>query len=362
MRALFYQSSAHWSGSSRAFAAAARGLSAGGDPVTIACRENSSAHDGFLATGLDVVGLPAGESISGDAWRLRTVLKEKFIEAVFLHTEREQLVVGSAMRLAERGAIIRRIRVGGAAAITRSGKLAQYMATTRLLFSTEEDRARSGAGDKAFIAPLGVDVARLENAREASREALRVSNDTQLIVCAIDNRAGTRLTTPLRTLALLAERHPELRLVLVGRDADADDTRMHAAALGVTSLVRFLGERIDMSEICAAADVGWVAAEGDDGAFACLDFMSARVPVIAERSPVVSHFVPDGIAGVLLPPADPSDTAAAVARFLVDADTRIAMGKAGHTRARRDFGDEAMIDGFANAANAASDRTLWAAR
>src|SRR5260221_419763 len=103
------------------------------------------------------------------------------------------------MRLAERGAIIRRMRVGSAAALTRSGKLAQYMATTRLLFSTEEDRARSGAGDQAFLAPLGVDVSRLENARDASREALRISPDTQLIVCAIDKRAGTRLTTPLRT-------------------------------------------------------------------------------------------------------------------------------------------------------------------
>jgi hypothetical protein len=38
------------------------------------------------------------------------------------------------------------------------------------------------------------------------------------------------------------------------------------------------------------------------------------------------------------------------------------MGKAGRTRVARDFTETAMIDGFAAAASAAGDRTLWAAR
>jgi len=362
MRTLFYHTSAHWSGSSRAFAVAARGLAARGEPVTVVCRQGSSAELGFVQEGLDVVPVPPAATVTRDAWRLRAVLKEKFIEVVFLHTEREHLVASSAMRLAERGAVIRRIPAGGNATSGRSGKLADRMATSRILFATASDRDRSGLGDRAMIAPLGVDVAKVQDARAEARSTLGMTDATQLIVCVIDSRAGSRVTTAMRTLALLAERHPELRLALVGRSTDADDTRMHAAALGVTSLVRFLGERTDMPKVLAAADVGWVAAEGDDGGFACLDFMAARVPVIAERSSLVSHFVPDGIAGVLLPPADPSDTASAVARFLADDDTRIAMGKAGYTRAQRDFREETMIDGFAAAAAAGGDRSLWAAR
>ena len=38
------------------------------------------------------------------------------------------------------------------------------------------------------------------------------------------------------------------------------------------------------------------------------------------------------------------------------------MGRAGRTRAQRDFGEQAMIDGFAAAAEAAGDRASWAAR
>ena len=198
--------------------------------------------------------------------------------------------------------------------------------------------------------------------REAARDSLGATDETQLMICVADRASRMRITTTLRTVALLAERHPDLRLALAGSGCDDDDTHMHASALGITPLVRFLGERDDLPTLVAAADVGWVAAEGDDGAFACLDFMAARVPVIAERSPLLSHYVPDGIAGVLLPPADPSDTAAAVAAFLADHDRRSAMGRAGRTRAQRDFNEGAMIEGFAAAASAAGNRALWTAR
>jgi glycosyltransferase involved in cell wall biosynthesis len=362
MRTLFYHMAPRWSGSARAFAVAARGLAARGEPVTVVCRADSPAQQGFVSEGLDVVAVPPDGSVGGDAWRLRAILKEKFVEVVFLHTEREQIVAASALRLAERGAVIRRVPAGDRATASRSTKLAGKMAAARLLFTTDGDRARAGVGDRAFIAPLGVDVARVENARTEARASLRIDDRMQLVMCVADTTSRMRVTTALRTLALLAERHPELRLALVGPGGDDEDTHMHAAALGVTSLVRFLGDRTDMPRLLAAADVGWVAAEGDDGAFACLDFMAARVPIIAERSPLLSHYVPDGIAGVLLPPADPSDTAAAVASFLADEGQRLAMGKAGRTRAARDFGESAMIEGFAAAASAAGDRSLWTAR
>jgi glycosyltransferase involved in cell wall biosynthesis len=362
MRCLFYHTAPGWSGSARAFAVAARGLAARGEPVTVVCRADSPAEQAFAREGLDVVPLPVSGTASRDAWRLRAVLKEKFVEAVFLHTEREQLVASSAMRLAERGAVIRRIPVDGSVGLGRASRLAGRMATARLLFSSEADRVRAGADAHAFVAPLGVDVARADGARAAARDTLGVEEATRLIVCVADRRAKTRINTALRTLSLLAERHPDLRLALVGSGCDDDDTHMHAAALGVTPLVRFLGERDDLPAVVAAGDVGWVAADGDDGAFACLDFMASSVPVIAERSPLMAHYVPDGIAGVLLPRADPSDTAAAVASFLADEGQRVAMGRAGRARAARDFPETAMVDGFAAAAAAAGDRTLWAAR
>ena len=360
MRTLFYYTAQTWSGSARAFAVAARGLMARGEPVTVVCCVDSTAEQAFAREGLEVVALPPGGSVTGDAWRLRRVLREKFVEVVFLHTEREQLVASSAMRMAERGAVIRRVPPGVMASAGRSTQMASRMASVRLLFATEEDRARTPGG--GFVAPLGVDVSRVDGIRAASRTTLGVDFETQLMVCVTAGQARVRATTALRTLALLAERHPDLRLALVGAGSDEEDVHMHAAALGVSSLVYFLGERDDLPNVLAAADVGWVAADGDDAGFACLDFMAARVPVISERSPLIAHYVPDGIAGVLLPPADPSDTAATVASFLAHDEQRDAMGRAGRTRAQRDFSEQVMIEGFAAAASAAGDRASWSAR
>ena len=328
----------------------------------MACTAKSTAEQAFIAAGLDVVGVPNAGAVTRDAWKLRAILKERFIEVVFLHTEREHLVASSAMRIAERGAVVRRIPAGCIPTVGRSTKLADRLGASRLLFTTPEDRARANAASSAYVAPLGVSVDAVAESRAAAREALGVDADTRLVMCVVDTRDDSKVTTAMRVVALLAERHRTLRMMIVGRAADADDTRMHASALGVTGLVRLLGERTDQATALSAADLGWVAADGDDGAYACLDFMAAGVPVIAPRSPLVSTYVPDGIAGVLLPPADPSDTASAVARFLADEATRIAMGNAGRTRARRDFPESAMVEGFAAAGEAAGDRTAWTAR
>jgi glycosyltransferase involved in cell wall biosynthesis len=362
MRVLFYHTAKEWSACSRAFSVAAQGLVQHGATVTVVCRSDSAAEQAFASQGLDVVSLPISDSTSRDAWRLRTVLKERFIEVIFLHTEREHVAASSAMRLAERGAVIRRVPAGGNVEAGRGARIAAKMTTSRLLFSTELDRSRAGNAERDFLAPLGVDVQKADEMRMTSRGTLGVEPGTQLMVCVADRKAKGRITTALRTVALLAPRHPNLRLALVGSGCDDDDTHMHASALGVTPLVRFLGERDDMAAVVGAAEVGWVAAEGDDGAFGCLDFMAAGVPVIAERSPLLSLYVPDGIAGVLLPPAHPNDTAATVANFLADNNQRVAMGKAGRTRVARDFTETAMIEGFVAAASAAGDRTLWAAR
>ena len=67
-------------------------------------------------------------------------------------------------------------------------------------------------------------------------------------------------------------------------------------------------------------------------------FLHAHLTWMIEHDyPNVAHYVPDGIAGVLLPPADPSDTAATVASFLAHDEQRDAMGRAGRESVREHF-------------------------
>jgi glycosyltransferase involved in cell wall biosynthesis len=369
MRVLFYVGEKRWSGCARAFLAAARGLGTRGHHVTFVCPGGSTAARRAEALGVDTVPADPDATAAGDAWSLRRILQDRFVEVAFVHTDREQLVVSSAMRLAERGAIIRRVPSFLTPALLRTGRFALRIASAGLLFSTEAELAQAQATPEIAslplppaVAPLGVDVANYDSVRAASRGSIGVPAQGLLIICSYEPGARFRLATAMRTLALLLPRHPDVHLAVLGPGSLDDDLRMHAAALGVSTSVTFLGQRPDDLSILRAADAGWVVAGGDDGAFAFLDFMAMRIPVLADRQAMPQHYVADGITGVLLSPGAPSHTAAAVAPFFVHEESRKAMGNAARTRVQRDFSEADMIDGIERAAAAAGDRTRWAVR
>ena len=201
-----------------------------------------------------------------------------------------------------------------------------------------------------------------DSVRPISRADLDVPPQGILVACIYDPAGRQRLATVFRTMAFIAPRHPDLHVVVLGPGSRDEDLRLHASAVGVSSVMSFLGDREDQLSVIRAANVGWVVAGGDGGAFACLDLMAMRIPVVAERSPLTQHYVAAGITGVLLSPGDTAHTASAVAAFLAHEDRRIAMGNAGRTRVQRDFPDSAMLDGFEKAGVAAADRTNWVAR
>ena len=369
MRALFYIGEKQWNGSARAFVAAAHGLAARGHEVTLVCPGGTIASRRADTLGIDTVPADPDATAAGDAWWLRRILQERFVEVVFVHSDREQLIVSSAMRLAERGAVVRRVPAFEPPRFQRAGRLAARIAATGLLFATEAEREAAEASPELStfplppsFAPLGVDVASYDTLRPIARASIGAPSPSLLVVCSYEPHARLHLATVMRTLALLMPRHPEIYLAVLGPGSLDDDLRMHAAALGVSNAVTFLGQRADDLAVLRAADVGWVVATGDDGAFAFLDLMAMRIPVLAERGKMQQHFVADGITGVLLSPGAPSHTAAAVAAFLVQEERRAAMGNAARTRVQRDFGDAQMVDGFERALSAASDRTRWAVR
>ena len=369
MRLLFYVGDKGWTGCARAFVAAARGLGARGHQVTLVCPGGSPTARRAEAFGVDTVPADPDASAAGDAWSLRRILQDRFVEVAFVHTDREQLVVSSAMRLAERGAIIRRVPAFLTPALLRSGRLALRIASAGLIFTTETElvQAQSSSELSAMalppaVAPLGVDVSGYESIRPLPRATIGVPAQGLLIVCSYEPSARFRLATAMRTLALLLPRHPDVHLAVLGPGSLDDDLRMHAAALGVSTSVTFLGSRPDDLAVLRSADAGWVVAGADDGAFAFLDLMAMRIPVLAERGALPQHYVADGISGLLLSPAAPSHTAAAVAPFFRHQELRTAMGNAARIRVQRDFSEADMIDGFERAASAGADRTRWSAR
>jgi glycosyltransferase involved in cell wall biosynthesis len=359
VRLLFLHTGSDWAGTARAFAAAAKGLAARGHQASFACMAGSVVEARANREQLDVIPLAPGSSGARDAWRMRGVLQERTRDAVFVHTEREQLVVSSAVRITSPSRVIRRISAGAAFLDGRASRIASRMAAATALFNSEQERrnaVNAGLAVPSAVAPLGVDVAAYDDVRPATRESINAPSQSRLVVCVFEPTARARISVVLRTMAQLAPRHPELRLAVVGPGSDDENLRMHAAALGITNVISFLGEREDELAVLASADVGWVAANCDAAAFAYMDLMALRIPLIAEREPLAQHYVADGITGVLIPQSDAPETAALVATFLAKGDQRAAMGNAARARVAREFPESAMTEAFERATAAAGAR------
>ncbi len=356
MRVCFFHEGAAWSGSARAFADAARELGARGHEVTMACAPGTAVERQWAVSGLTVLPVDPRGAWLRAGWRLRAFLQRHFVEVVFVHSEREQLVASAAVRLAGRGAVVRRVPPHGRLTLGGDARLAMRLAATGFLFAFPDDLRAARPPSRALrpvVAPPGVSVP-----ADVSLESAEHDATVRTIACLYDAPHHARVSGALRTTALLAARHPELRLALLGPLGDDDSLRIQAAALGIGGIISLAVQLSERAHALAGASVAWVIADGDDAVYALLDAFIAGVPVVVDRDPLSVRFVSDGENGALTAPFDPAVHAAVIAALLAD-DGRRARLVRGAREALARWPLNAMAEGFELAAAVARDRTRW---
>lgn len=361
------------------FARAGHGISERGAKVTLLVAPDSNVH--MAVSPRRQPGQPRHTPIpepfeiipfSTDGWflsaarRLRRIFRRWDADTIFVSTDREHLIAATACWLSRNGSIVRWTPAGKKLSMRFSGRLASRLAKTTYLFSSETDRRRSPLPKKAvdaLVAEIGVDVATYPPngekapAGESDSATDQQSEPLKYVVCVYDPSSRGRAATAIRTLSMLAPRHPNLRLMIVGPGSDDEDLRMQAAALRVLHLVSFLGERDDVISLMQDAHLGWVVAEADTGAYGLLDLMALGIPAVAAEGGIAERYIANGITGALYTPGDSASTAATVAGLLLSDEARVTMGRAGRTRVAREFPENAMIEGFDRAANSARTRS-----
>ena len=361
MNILLFIGDADWTARARIFTGAAHGLAARGHEVTVACPPGPII-DRLDSKRLGVVRIDPAANAAVGTFDLRRVAQERSLDVAFVHTAREQFLVGSGLRFSRGGTVVRRLGIFEPRT-DEPGLIAARLAPARLVVSTNAESAKAiNAGSPPpLVVPLGIDTALSDAAEPIDRRALHLREDTILVACPYAPNGRVRLLNVMRTLALVGPRHPRLRAVVYGHRAGDDDLRMQAAALGVAPLMQFVeGHLIDQAALMKAADFAWLAADHDAAALGCLDAMAASRAVIAERSPTIEYFVADGINGTVLPEGEPATVAAAVASVISRADARAAFGQAGRARVQREFSISAMVDGFERAAQSAQQQAAAA--
>jgi glycosyltransferase involved in cell wall biosynthesis len=182
--------------------------------------------------------------------------------------------------------------------------------------------------------------------RAETRRALGVDESTPVLVNVSRLVDGKGQANLVHMMAALAERHADAQLVLVGDGELRDELRAQAEAAGLASRVRLLGNRHDVPDLLAAADVFVFASNSEGFGLAVLEAMAARRAVVAYRLPALTEFVQDGTTGYLVELGDTDALAAAVNRLLDDPALADRMGAAGRFVVETRFPAEATARTF----------------
>jgi glycosyltransferase involved in cell wall biosynthesis len=129
-------------------------------------------------------------------------------------------------------------------------------------------------------------------------------------------------------------------LQLVGNGPTLDKTQALATELNLNERIQFLGERSDVPELLAQADIYILASKWEGLPVSILEAMRASLPVIANDVGGISEMVKDEVTGFLASAGNPDHLRLRIQMLIDSPQIRINMGRA----ARRNFEENFQID------------------
>jgi 1,2-diacylglycerol 3-alpha-glucosyltransferase len=179
-----------------------------------------------------------------------------------------------------------------------------------------------GVGRPTVVLPTGVDLTRFRPGDAAAARAalgLPAAPPLALYVGRLDREKNLALL--LQAFERMADRHPGVELVLVGRGTQEAALRRQLRGRGVGARIHFAGG-IGLDAVVRyyqAADLFLFASTTETQGLAVLEAMAVGLPVVAVRASGVEEAVVDGVSGLLVP-EEPEAFAGAALQVLGDAD------------------------------------------
>jgi glycosyltransferase involved in cell wall biosynthesis len=192
------------------------------------------------------------------------------------------------------------------------------------------------------VVPNGVDIDRFRSVPSETRAALRASlglNDEFVWLAVGRFEVAKDYPNMLQAFALVREREPGVRLLLVGRGSLQAETEALVRERGLADVVRFLGVRHDVPEVMSSAD-GYVMSSAWEGMpMVLLEAAAAALPIVSTRVGGNHEVVRDRETGYLASARDPAALAEAMLRLMrLPLQQRREMGARGREHVRTNYG------------------------
>ena len=121
--------------------------------------------------------------------------------------------------------------------------------------------------------------------------------------------------------------------LIVGDGPDRETLELEARRLGLAERLLFVGERGDVPELLASADIFVLSSASEGLPVSVLEAMAAELPVVSSAVGGLSELVVADETGFLVPPGDAEELAAALELLIADPELRRRFGAAGRARA-----------------------------
>lgn len=181
---------------------------------------------------------------------------------------------------------------------------------------------RQSVGEPADIIPNGVDIERYQLLdRDAARRALGLPAGAFVVGC-IARLSSEKGVDVLLSAARLV---PDMRFIVAGDGPERD--RIAALAPENAAL---LGRQESIVPVLAAADAIAVPSRSEGQGIVALEALASKRPVAASNVGGLPEMIQDGITGLLVPPENPEQLAAALRRLEGDPELRARLAAAGY--------------------------------
>lgn len=226
--------------------------------------------------------------------------------------------------------------------------------TTQFIAVSQRDRAtlrryHLAPDRKIAVIPNGIDPgpppwATRARQRAEAREMLGLPPDA-IVIGTIANFYQTKaLDVLLHATALVADEQPALRLVIVGDGPERPLVERLISELSLHERVTLTGQVVDGRQLLPGFDQFVLASRKEGMPLALLEAMAAGLPVIVTSVGGMPEVVNYGHAGLIIPPEDPEELAAAILDLIASPDLAETLGREARERVESTFTEQRMTD------------------
>jgi L-malate glycosyltransferase len=175
--------------------------------------------------------------------------------------------------------------------------------------------------DKIALINNGVDIDQFGKVSpDVAKRQIGLS-DRQLLVGVVGNlRPVKGLRVLLESAAIVSQQVSNIHFVLVGHGPQEQELRSFAHELGIKERVSFILDCLHVAPIVAAFDIAVLPSLSESFSNALLEYMAAAKPIVATKVGDAERILEHGRDGLLVPPSDPKELAAAI--LLLSGDHR----------------------------------------